>query len=72
MPHFYDPLMAKLIVHGTDRRQAVERLDDALGRIRIAGIRHNVPFLRRVVATDEFAAGDYTVELTEQLLKQGR
>ena len=70
VPHFYDPLMAKLIVHGDDRRQAVERLDDALGCIRIEGIRHNVPFLRRVVATDEFAAGDYTVELAEQLLKQ--
>ena len=69
VPHFYDPLMAKLIVHGEDRRQAVERLDDALGRIRIEGIKHNVPFLRRVVATDEFGAGDYTVELAERLLK---
>ena len=69
VPHFYDPLMAKLIVHGEDRRQAVERLDDALGRVRIEGIKHNVPFLRRVVATGEFAAGDYDVEFAERLLK---
>ena len=69
VPHFYDPLMAKLIVHGADRREAVRRLGEALERTTIEGIKHNVPFLQRVAATREFIAGDYTVELAERLLK---
>ena len=69
VPHFYDPLMAKLIVHGADRAQALERLEIALAGTRIEGVRHNVPFLQRVVASDPFRSGNYDTGLTETLLK---
>lgn len=69
VPHYYDPLMAKLIVHGVSRPQALQRLQQALGETRIEGIKHNIPFLQRVIQTPEFQQGDYTVTLTDALLK---
>ncbi len=67
--HFYDPLMAKLIVHGADRSQALERLAEALEDTRIDGLKHNVPFLQRVIQTEPFRSGNYDVTLTDTLLK---
>ena len=67
--HFYDPLMAKLIVHGDDRPQALERLEQALQRTRIEGLKHNVPFLQRILATQPFRDGDYDVTLADTLLR---
>lgn len=52
---FYDPMIAKLIVHGQDRAQALARLDTALAGTHIVGLVSNVQFLRRVLATDSFA-----------------
>lgn len=69
VPHYYDPLMAKLIVHGESRPQALQRLQQALVETRIEGIKHNIPFLQRVIQTPEFQQGDYTVTLTDALLK---
>ena len=69
VPHYYDPLMAKLIVHGESRPQALQRLQQALAETRIEGIKHNIPFLQRVIQTPEFQQGDYTVTLTDALLK---
>ncbi len=67
--HFYDPLMAKLIVHGDDRPQALERLEQALQRTRIEGLKHNVPFLQRILTTQPFRDGDYDVTLADTLLQ---
>jgi 3-methylcrotonyl-CoA carboxylase alpha subunit len=52
---YYDSMIAKLIVHGDDRAQALARLDAALAQTRIVGLSTNVQFLRRVLATDSFA-----------------
>jgi 3-methylcrotonyl-CoA carboxylase alpha subunit len=52
---FYDSMIAKLIVHGDDRQQALARLDAALCQTRIVGLATNVQFLRRVLATGSFA-----------------
>lgn len=67
--HFYDPLMAKLIVHGATRGEALARLRLALAKTRIEGLKHNVPFLQRVIETPGFVNGDYNVTLAEALLK---
>jgi acetyl-CoA carboxylase, biotin carboxylase subunit len=55
-PH-YDPLLAKLIVHGSDRHTAIRRLDRALSEFVINGIDTNVRFLRRIVQHEAFGAG---------------
>ncbi|MDX5374007.1 MAG: urea carboxylase [Pseudomonadaceae bacterium] len=54
---FYDPMIAKLIVHGTDRSEAIARLRAALGETRLHGIASNLDYLRQVVADQRFAQG---------------
>ena len=54
---YYDPMIAKLIAHGADRRDAIEKMLGALGRFRIEGIATNIPFLRRVIDHPAFRAG---------------
>jgi 3-methylcrotonyl-CoA carboxylase alpha subunit len=52
---FYDSMIAKLIVWGSTRQEALGRLDAALSEVRIVGVQTNVQFLRRVLATPSFA-----------------
>ncbi|ADV01507.1 acetyl-CoA carboxylase biotin carboxylase subunit [Alicycliphilus denitrificans] len=52
---FYDSMIAKLIVHGDTREQALARLDDALAQTHIVGLATNVQFLRHVAGSDAFA-----------------
>ncbi|MHB1101424.1 MAG: acetyl/propionyl/methylcrotonyl-CoA carboxylase subunit alpha [Devosia sp.] len=55
---FYDPMIAKLIVHGPDRATARNRLRTALGQCQVAGTVTNVAFLSALAADPDFAAGD--------------
>jgi len=55
---YYDPMIAKLIVHGEDRPAALRRLAEALAEYEIVGVATNVAFLRRIVAHQAFASGD--------------
>jgi 3-methylcrotonyl-CoA carboxylase alpha subunit len=64
-PH-YDSMIAKLIVWGEDRAQALARLDAALAQTHIVGLATNVAFLRRVVATRAFAGADLDTALIER------
>ena len=52
---FYDSMVAKLIVHGQTREEALARLDEALAQTRIVGLSTNVQFLRHVVRSPSFA-----------------
>lgn len=54
---YYDPLLAKLIVHAPDRAAAIERMRRALAELRILGIETSVPFHRRVMEEEDFRAG---------------
>jgi 3-methylcrotonyl-CoA carboxylase alpha subunit len=64
-PH-YDPMIAKLIVWGADRAQALARLDAALAQTHIVGLHTNVAFLRRVVGSVSFANADLDTALIER------
>jgi 3-methylcrotonyl-CoA carboxylase alpha subunit len=64
-PH-YDSMVAKLIVWGENRAQALARLDAALRETQIVGLSTNVAFLRRVVASDSFAKADLDTALIER------
>jgi len=72
----YDPMLAKIIAYGSDRTQAIARLDQALGmtQLRLVGPKAdrvtNLQFLRQVLATPEFAAGAYDTSLAEKLVKR--
>jgi 3-methylcrotonyl-CoA carboxylase alpha subunit len=64
-PH-YDSMIAKLIVWGEDRAQALARLDAALAATQIAGLHTNVAFLRRAVQCRAFAQADLDTALIER------
>lgn len=55
---YYDPMIAKIIVHGSDRADAIAKMSAALNETRIAGIASNLDYLRQIIASDFFAAGD--------------
>jgi 3-methylcrotonyl-CoA carboxylase alpha subunit len=61
----YDPMLAKVIAHGATRAEALGRLDRALARTEIAGVEHNVAFLRRVLADESFRRGDYSTHVLD-------
>jgi 3-methylcrotonyl-CoA carboxylase alpha subunit len=63
---WYDPMIAKLIVHGADRSIALSRLRQALAGVEIAGVVTNVRFLRRIVASQPFAAAELDTGLIER------
>ncbi|MDG4803960.1 biotin carboxylase N-terminal domain-containing protein [Micromonospora sp. WMMD980] len=56
---FYDSLLAKLIVSGDTREQAVERARAAVARFEIAGPKNNLPFFAELLENPEFLSGDY-------------
>jgi acetyl-CoA/propionyl-CoA carboxylase, biotin carboxylase, biotin carboxyl carrier protein len=53
----FDPMLAKLVVHGNDRAAACARGYDALGELAVLGCETNTAFLRRLTADPDFAAG---------------
>ncbi len=63
---FYDSMLAKLIVHGQTREEALARLDDALAQTRIVGLNTNVQFLRYVVRSPSFAQANLDTALIER------
>jgi 3-methylcrotonyl-CoA carboxylase alpha subunit len=60
---FYDSMIAKLIVHGDTREQALARLDEALAQLHIVGLATNVQFLRQVVRSPSFAQANLDTAL---------
>jgi 3-methylcrotonyl-CoA carboxylase alpha subunit len=54
---YYDPMIAKMIVWGSDRNAALDRMRAALQQTRIAGVRNNVEFLKAIIDHPEFRAG---------------
>jgi 3-methylcrotonyl-CoA carboxylase alpha subunit len=54
----YDPMLAKLVVHGLDRDECIARLREALAHTAIAGVATNLPLLRAIAAHRAFAAGE--------------
>ena len=63
---FYDSMVAKLIVHGDTREQALARLDAALEQVRIVGLATNVQFLRLVARTHSFAHAELDTALIQR------
>ncbi len=63
---FYDSMIAKLIVHGDTREQALARLDEALAQTHIVGLATNVQFLRQVVRSPSFSKADLDTALIQR------
>ncbi|WP_233867344.1 acetyl/propionyl/methylcrotonyl-CoA carboxylase subunit alpha [Paraburkholderia adhaesiva] len=63
---FYDPMIAKLIVHGSTREDALARMQRALEACEVVGPHTNVEFLHRLVTCEPFAAADLDTGLIER------
>lgn len=62
---FYDPMIAKLVVHGDHRLQAIARLQQALNQTHIVGVKNNVSFLQQIISLPTFV----NAELSTSFLK---
>lgn len=65
IPLFYDPLIAKLIVWGKDRKEAMERTRRALKEFKITGVKNNLGFLDRILHTRGFTEGNYNTHFID-------
>jgi acetyl-CoA carboxylase biotin carboxylase subunit len=63
----YDSLMAKLIVFGADRQEALDRAQAAIAGFEIAGPKHNLPFFAELLSNEEFRSGDYDTALVTRM-----
>jgi acetyl-CoA carboxylase biotin carboxylase subunit len=67
IPPFYDSMIAKLIVHGRNRAQAVARMSDALHQFKVEGIDTTIPFHQAVLAHPDFLNNCVTTRWVEEL-----
>ena len=66
---YYDPMIAKLIAWGETREDALRRLRSALRHVQIAGPKHNVPFLEKLISHARFVRGDMDTHLIDDQLE---
>ena len=68
IPPYYDSLIAKLIAFGKDRPEAIMRMQRALEMFIVEGIHTTIPLHRRIMADEEFRAGNIDTKYVERLL----
>ncbi len=69
IPPYYDSLIAKLIVHGKTREQALTKMERALGEFVIEGIHTTIGFHRRVIASEQFRSGQFDTTFVERFFE---
>ncbi len=68
---FYDPMIAKLIAHGRDRNEAINRLQRALDGFVVDGIGNNLIFLNAALANETFLSGTFSTAFIEEEFAEG-
>ncbi|HET8654754.1 MAG TPA: acetyl-CoA carboxylase biotin carboxylase subunit [Longimicrobiaceae bacterium] len=68
VPPFYDSLLAKLIVHGSTREEALARMRNALSTFVLEGVHTTIPFLLQVLDHPDFVAGDIDTKFLERIV----
>ncbi|MGD0941431.1 MAG: hypothetical protein ABR905_17160 [Terracidiphilus sp.] len=68
VPPYYDSLIAKLIVHGRDRAEAIAKMERALSQFIVQGIDTSIPLHQRIFADAGFRAGDFDTSFMEKFL----
>ena len=72
IPPYYDSLIAKLVVHGSTRDEAIRRMDRALDMFVLEGVKSTIPLHRRILGTEEFRSGAIYTKLLEHLQEERR
>jgi acetyl-CoA carboxylase biotin carboxylase subunit len=68
VPPYYDSLIAKLIVHGCDRAEAIAKMERALGQFVVEGIETSISLHREIFADAGFRAGEFDTKFMERFL----
>jgi acetyl-CoA carboxylase biotin carboxylase subunit len=68
IPPYYDSLIAKLVVRGKDREEALSRMARALEMFIVEGIHTSIPLHRRIVADPDFRAGNFDTKFMERFM----
>ncbi len=71
IPMFYDSMIAKLIVHGKDRNDAIAKMREALNGFVIRGISSNIPFQAALLAHPRFVSGDFNTGFIAEQYSRG-
>lgn len=58
---YYDPLLSKLVSYGSDREEAIERMQRALKEYQISGVVTNMPVLQEIIKNEKFISGNYDI-----------
>lgn len=66
---YYDPMIAKLIVKGETREEAISAMEHALAHYQVEGIKTNIPMLREVISHPAFVAGDTTTDFVAKYMQ---
>ena len=69
---FYDSLLAKLVVHGRSREDALGRAQEAVAAFRIEGVKTNLPFFAELLTDQAFLAGDYDTSIIDRMRRLRR
>lgn len=69
IPIYYDPMIAKLIVHGKDREEAIDRMLRAIGDYRISGVATTLPFCRFALDHEAFRGGNFDTNFVKYYWK---
>jgi acetyl-CoA carboxylase biotin carboxylase subunit len=70
VPPYYDSLIAKLIVHGNDRAEAMARMSRALEMFVVEGIHTTIPLHRRILEDQEFREGNFDTKFMERFFER--
>ncbi|XP_040847102.1 propionyl-CoA carboxylase alpha chain, mitochondrial isoform X1 [Ochotona curzoniae] len=68
---YYDPMISKLITYGSDRTEALQRMEDALDHYVIRGVTHNIALLREVIINSRFVKGDINTKFLSDVYPDG-
>jgi propionyl-CoA carboxylase alpha chain len=71
IPMYYDSMIAKLIVHGADRNDAIAKMREALNGFVIRGVSSNIPFQAALLAHPKFVSGDFNTGFIAEHYAQG-
>ena len=70
VPPYYDSLIAKLLVHGKDREEAIVRGRRALQMFQIEGIKTSIPLQLRILDDPDFQAGDFSTAFMDRYISK--
>ena len=71
IPPYYDSLIAKLVVHGKDRAEAVQRMARALEMFIIEGVSTSIPLQEKILADADFRAGQFDTQFLNRYSRNG-